>query len=62
VQVTSATWWATIRIVAGVGDLVQRTRDGCIGLVLGGWAIERSSDVVSDLYCAQGDEEHRVSC
>jgi hypothetical protein len=51
-----------IRIVAGVGDLVQRTRDGCIGLVLGGWAIERSSDVVSDLYCAQGDEEHRVSC
>jgi hypothetical protein len=28
VQVTCATWWAVTRIVVGVGDLVQRTRDG----------------------------------
>jgi hypothetical protein len=27
VQVTGATWRAATRIVAGVGDLVQRTRD-----------------------------------
>jgi hypothetical protein len=28
VQVVGATWWPATRIVAGVGDLVQRTRDG----------------------------------
>jgi hypothetical protein len=28
VQVISATWRAATRIVVGVGDLVQRTRDG----------------------------------
>jgi hypothetical protein len=28
VQATSATWWASARIVAGVGDLVQSTGDG----------------------------------
>jgi hypothetical protein len=28
VQVTGATWQAAIRIVPGVGDLVQRTGDG----------------------------------
>jgi hypothetical protein len=27
VQVAGATWWAAMRIVAGVGDLVQRIRD-----------------------------------
>jgi hypothetical protein len=27
-QVAGAAWWATIRIMAGVGDLGQRTRDG----------------------------------
>jgi hypothetical protein len=27
VQVAGATWWAATRIVAGVGDLVQRIRD-----------------------------------
>jgi hypothetical protein len=31
-----------IRIVPGVGDLVQRTGDGHIGRVLGGQIIERS--------------------
>jgi hypothetical protein len=34
-QVVGATWRAMMRIVAGVGDLVQRTGDGCTGRVLG---------------------------
>jgi hypothetical protein len=33
VQVAGAAWCATMRIMAGVGDLVQRTADGCIGRV-----------------------------
>jgi hypothetical protein len=28
VQVAGAAWWATTRIVVGVGDLVRRTSDG----------------------------------
>jgi hypothetical protein len=48
-----------IRIVAGVGDLVQRTGDGHIGRELGGRAIERSGDAVCGLHRAHGDEEHR---
>jgi hypothetical protein len=50
-------WRAATRIVAGVGDLVQRTVDGRIGRVLGGRAIERSGGVVCGLHCACGDEE-----
>jgi hypothetical protein len=48
-----------VRIVAGVGDLVQRTRDGRTGRVLGGWAIERSGDTVCGLHRAHGDEERK---
>jgi hypothetical protein len=36
VQVAGAACCATMRIMAGVGDLVQRTGDGCTGRVLGG--------------------------
>jgi hypothetical protein len=43
--------------VAGVGHLVQRTRDGRIGQVLGGQTIERSDATVCDLHHARGDEE-----
>jgi hypothetical protein len=43
--------------VAGVGDLVQRTRDGHTGRVLGGWVVERSGGVVCGLHRARGDEE-----
>jgi hypothetical protein len=50
---------AAMRIVTGVGDLVQRTEDGCTGRVLGGRAIERSGDAVCGLHRACGDEEHR---
>jgi hypothetical protein len=46
VQVTGAAWCVATRIVAGVGDLMQRIRDGHTGCVLGGQAIKRSGGVV----------------
>jgi hypothetical protein len=57
VQVVGAAWRAVMRIVAGVGDLVQRTGDGRIGWVLGGRAVERSGDTVCSLHLACGDDE-----
>jgi hypothetical protein len=47
-----------MRIMAGVGDLVQRTGNGRIGRVLGGRAIERSGGTMCDLHRARGDEKH----
>jgi hypothetical protein len=47
-----------MRIVAGVGDLVQRIGDGRIGRILSGRAVERSSGAVCSLHRARGDEEH----
>jgi hypothetical protein len=58
VHVAGATWCAAMRIVVGVGDLVQRTGDGRTGQVLGGRVIERSGGVVFGLHRARGDEEH----
>jgi hypothetical protein len=49
-QVTSVAWRAAMRIVVGVGDLVQRIRDGRTGRVLGGRVIERSGDAVCGLH------------
>jgi hypothetical protein len=46
-----------MKIVAGVEDLLQRTRDGRTGQVLGGRAIERSGGIVCGLHSARGDEE-----
>jgi hypothetical protein len=57
VQVSSAAWRVAMRIVAGVGDLVQRIGDGRTGRVLGGRVIERSGGVVCGLHRACGDEE-----
>jgi hypothetical protein len=57
VQVVGAAWRAMMRIVAGVGDLVQRTEDGRIGRVLGGWAVGRLGHAVCGLHLARGDEE-----
>jgi hypothetical protein len=57
VQVAGAVWRAVMRIMTGVGDLVQRTEDGHTGQVLDGRAIERSGDVVCGLHHAHGDEE-----
>jgi hypothetical protein len=51
-------WRAATRVVAGVGDIVQRIGDGRTGRVLGGRAIERSGDTVCSLHRARGDEEH----
>jgi hypothetical protein len=50
-------WCAVTRIVARVGDLVQRTGDGRTGWILDGRTIERSSGAACGLYCARGDEE-----
>jgi hypothetical protein len=43
--------------MAGVGDLFQRTRDGCTGRILGGRVIERSGGAVCGLHRTRGDEE-----
>jgi hypothetical protein len=53
----STAWCAATRIVAGVGDQVQRTGDGRTGQILGGRAIERSGGIVCGLHRARGDEE-----
>jgi hypothetical protein len=50
-------WRAAMRIMVGVGDLVQWTGDGRTGRVLGGRVIERSDGAVCGLHCARGDEE-----
>jgi hypothetical protein len=58
VQVAGAARRAVMGIMAGVGDLVQRTRDGRTGRVLGGRVIERSGGAVCGLHRACGDKEH----
>jgi hypothetical protein len=40
VQVVGAPWCTVMRIMAGVGDLVQRSGDDRTGRVLGGREIE----------------------
>jgi hypothetical protein len=55
VQVVGVAWRTVIRTVARVGDLMQRTEDGHTGWVLGGRAVERSSDTVCGLHLACGD-------
>jgi hypothetical protein len=47
---------AATRIMAGVGDLEQRTEDGRTGRALGGRTIGRSGEVVCGLHRARGDE------
>jgi hypothetical protein len=50
-------WWAATRIMAEVGDLVQRARDGHTGQVLDRRTIRRSGGDVCGLHHARGDEE-----
>jgi hypothetical protein len=57
VQVAGAAWHAATSTVTGVGNLVQRTGDGCTGRILGGQAVKRSGGVVCGLHHARGDEE-----
>jgi hypothetical protein len=56
VQVAGVAWRAAMRIVAEVGDLVQRTEDGHIGRVLGSQVVERSDGAVCGLHRAHRDE------
>jgi hypothetical protein len=53
-------WRAMTRIVAGVGDLVQRTGDGRTGQVLGGLVIERSGGAMCSLHRARGGEKRGI--
>jgi hypothetical protein len=57
VHVAGAAWRAATRTVAGVGDLVQRIRDGRTSQILGGQAVEMSGGAVCGLHRARGDEE-----
>jgi hypothetical protein len=57
VQVADAAWRVAMRIMARVGDLMQRTRHGRTGRVLGGRMIGRSDDTVCGLHRARGDDE-----
>jgi hypothetical protein len=59
VQVAGAAWRAAMRIVAGVGDLVQRIGDSRTGRVLGGRAVEGSGGTMCSLHLAHGDKERR---
>jgi hypothetical protein len=54
-QVVGVAWCAVMRTIAGVGDLVQRTRDGHTGRVFDGRAVERSGGAVCGLHLAHGD-------
>jgi hypothetical protein len=56
-QVTGAVWRATVRIMAGVRDLMQRTGDDRTGRILSGWVIERSGDAMCGLHRTRVDEE-----
>jgi hypothetical protein len=47
-----------MRIVEGVGDLMQRIGDGRTGRVLDGREIESSGDTMCGLHHARGDEEY----
>jgi hypothetical protein len=55
--VAGAAWRAVMRIMAGVGDLVQRTGDGRTGRVLGGRVIERSGGTMCGLHRARRNEK-----
>jgi hypothetical protein len=57
VQVAGVAWRAATRIVAGVGELVQRIGDGHTGRVISGRMIGRSGDTVCGLHRARRDEE-----
>jgi hypothetical protein len=57
VHETGAAWCAAMRIVARVGDLMQRIGDGRTDRILGGRTIERSGGAMCGLHLARGDKE-----
>jgi hypothetical protein len=61
-QVLGAAWRAVTRIMAGVGDLVQRITDDHTGRVLGGRAIERLGVAMYGMHRAHGDEKRGLLC
>jgi hypothetical protein len=58
--VIGAAWREATSIVAGVGDLVQMTKDGHIVWVLSGLTVERSGDAMCSLHRVRGDEERGI--
>jgi hypothetical protein len=60
VEVVRAAWWAAMRNVAGLGDLVKKTGDDRTVQVLDDPTIGRSDDAVCGLHRAYGDEERRL--
>jgi hypothetical protein len=50
VQVTGVAWRPVMRIVTGVGDLVQRIEDGRTSQIFSGWMIRMSDDAVCGLH------------
>jgi hypothetical protein len=50
-------WRVATRIMVGVGELMQRTGDGCTGRIVGDRMIERSDGVVCDLHRAHRDKK-----
>jgi hypothetical protein len=55
--VAGAAWRIAMMIMTGVGDLVQRTRDGRTGLVLDGQVIERPGGAMCGVHRARGDKK-----
>jgi hypothetical protein len=55
VQVAGAAWWAMMRLVVGVEDLVQRIGDHRTSQVLNGRTMGMSDDAVCGLHRARGD-------
>jgi hypothetical protein len=54
VQVAGVAWRAVMRIMIGVGDLVQRTEDGRTCRIFGGRAVERSGGTMCGLHLTRG--------
>jgi hypothetical protein len=59
VQVAGVAWRVAMRIMVGVGDLVQRTGNARTGQILDGRTIGRSGDAVCGLHHACRDDERR---
>jgi hypothetical protein len=57
VHVVGVAWRAAMRVVAGIGDLLERTRDDRTGRILNGQTIGRSDDAMCGLPRVRGDEE-----
>jgi hypothetical protein len=57
-QVAGAACQTAMRIMTGLGDLIQRIKDGRTDRVLDDQTIGMSGEVVCDLYRTRRDEDH----